>query len=283
MNRRLKSLLSGVSAAVFVSGGAYAQGVESPSAEAQTQAVNQGNTIAEVVVTAEKRAESLQEVPVAVSAFTDEMRDVIGIQSVQDLTNFTPGLSYTTNNDRASVRGIGRFTNNRSSEGGVAIYVDGFYTSSTVSAATSSLFTERTEVLRGPQGTLYGRNSVGGAINIISKRPTDEFFAEIRGQLGNYDRRVLEGAVSGPIFDNLRVRLAANYDEQNEGYFTNVSGGPSEGGRGDQFLIQGRSRASCSTTSWSSGSGRTRRSGTTSAAAPAGARSTRPHRTRPFR
>jgi iron complex outermembrane receptor protein len=243
-----RKLLLSSALVLLTAGAAQAQGVSSPSGEQAAQANNEavqgqpgsGNVIGEIVVTAEKRAESLQDVPVAISAFTDETRDVVGIQSVQDLTNFTPGLSYTTNNDRASVRGIGRFTNNRSSEGGVAIYNDGFYTSSTTTAATSSLFVERTEVLRGPQGTLYGRNSIGGAINIISKRPTDEFMGEIRGQLGNYDRRVIEGAISGPITDNLRYRLAANYDEQEEGYFTNISGGPDEGGKGDQFYIQGQ-------------------------------------------
>ena len=71
-----------------------------------------GNTIEELVVTAEKREQSLQDVPVAVSAFTDDTRERVGINSVQDLTNFTPGLAYATNNDRASLRGIGRFTNN---------------------------------------------------------------------------------------------------------------------------------------------------------------------------
>jgi iron complex outermembrane receptor protein len=83
------------------------------------------NTIEELVITAEKREQSLQDVPVAVSAFTAQTRETVGINSVQDLTNFTPGLAYATNNDRIALRGIGRFTNNRSSEGGVAMYNDG--------------------------------------------------------------------------------------------------------------------------------------------------------------
>src|SRR5688500_10663641 len=91
--------------------------------------------IEELVVTAEKREQSLQDVPVAVSAVTDERRELVGINSVQDLTNFTPGLAYSTNNDRASLRGIGRFSNNRSTEGGVAMYNDGFYTSSVTAFA----------------------------------------------------------------------------------------------------------------------------------------------------
>jgi iron complex outermembrane recepter protein len=225
-------LLSCVCAAAALSTSAFAQ-TEAPAAD-------EGAELEELVVTAEKREQSLQDVPVAVSAFSDERREMVGINSVQDLTNFTPGLAYATNNDRIALRGIGRFTNNRSSEGGVAMYNDGFYTSSVTSFAQSTLFIERTEALRGPQGTLYGRNSIGGALNIISKRPTDDFEAEIRGSLGNYDLRVIEGAVSGPLFGAVRGRLAGSYSDQNKGYFTNLAGGPSEGGRGDQWYVEGQ-------------------------------------------
>ena len=113
------------------------------------------NTIEELVVTAEKREQSLQDVPVAVTAFTDERREVLGINNAQDLTNFTPGLNYNTGNDRMTMRGIGRLTNNRASEGGVAMYNDGFYTSSVYSFSKSNMFVERIEVLRGPQAVSY--------------------------------------------------------------------------------------------------------------------------------
>ncbi|WP_309087198.1 TonB-dependent receptor domain-containing protein [Phenylobacterium sp.] len=197
------------------------------------------NTIEELVVTAEKREQSLQDVPVAVSAYTDERRELVGINSVQDLTNFTPGLAYSTNNDRINMRGIGRFTNNRSSEGGVAMYSDGFYTSSVTQFAKSTLFIDRTEVLRGPQGTLYGRNSIGGAMNIISKRPTDEFEAEVRAGLGNYDTWFTEAMISGPLFGNIQGRLAGTYSSQGEGYFTNLNpNGKDEGGIGDQWQVE---------------------------------------------
>jgi len=234
-------MLTSAAAALLVGQTAQAQGQPtSPRTEAQDTQDRSDNLLEEVVVTAEKREQSLQDVPVAISAFTDETREVVGINSVQDLTNFTPGLSYTTNNDRVALRGIGRYTNNRSTEGGVAIYNDGFYTSSTTTAATSALFLERTEVLRGPQGTLYGRNSVGGAINLISKRPTNDFYAEVRGQVANFDRTVLEAAVSGPMNENLRYRLVGSIDQQESGYFDNRSGGSEEGGLGDQWQIQGQ-------------------------------------------
>ena len=201
----------------------------------------QSNEIEELVVTAEKREQSLQDVPVAVSAFTDERRELVGINSVQDLTNFTPGLAYSTNNDRIALRGIGRFTNNRSSEGGVAMYNDGFYTSSVTAFAQSTLFIERTEALRGPQGTLYGRNSIGGALNIISKRPTDDLYAEVRAGYGNYDAKFGEAAMSGPLFAGLRGRLAASYSNIGKGVYTNLNpNGKDEGNRGSQWTVEGQ-------------------------------------------
>jgi iron complex outermembrane receptor protein len=184
----------------------------------------------EIVVTAQKRSENLQEVPIAISAYTSKTRELIGITTIQDLTNFTPGLSYSTALDRASIRGIGRNTNNLASEAGVATYLDGFYSTSTVSAASSPMQVERVEVLRGPQGTLYGRNSIGGTINTISKKPTSSFYGEGRLAYESYDRQVVEAAVSGPLADWLRVRLYGNNTNQDGGYYHNVSGGPDEGG-----------------------------------------------------
>jgi len=200
------------------------------------------NTIEELVVTAEKREQSLQDVPVAVSAFTSERRDLIGITTVTDLTNFTPGLEYNSQGDRNTLRGVGRNTNVHAAEGSVAQYSDGIYTSSTVEAGKTPLFVDRIEVLRGPQGTLYGRNSIGGAINIISKRPTDEPYAEIRGQVQNYDHTILEGAASGPtMIPGVQFRVAAGWEKQTQGWFNNtVPGQPDEGGVIDQKIWEGQ-------------------------------------------
>jgi iron complex outermembrane recepter protein len=207
------------------------------SAQAQ-----QSNTIEELVVTAEKREQSLQDVPVAVSAFTDERRDLIGIQTVQDMTNFTPGLQYSSQLDRTSLRGVGRLTNVHTAEGAVAVYSDGIYTTSTVEAGKAPIFTDRVEVLRGPQGTLYGRNAIGGAINVISKRPTEDFYGEIRGRVENYERTVLEGAISGPtVIPGVLFRLAASWDKQREGWIDNIiPGQPDEGNIIDTNIIEGQ-------------------------------------------
>src|SRR5215471_6607333 len=203
---------------------AHAQTAGSATAAAST-------TIEELVVTAEKRAQSLQDVPVAVSAFTSEKRDLIGITTITDMTNFTPGLEYNAGNDRNTLRGVGRLTNVHAADISVAQYSDGIYTSSTVEAGKTPLFVDRVEVLRGPQGTLYGRNSIGGAINIISKRPTEDFYAEVRAQVQNYDHTILEGAMPGPTsIEGVQFRLGASWEKQTEGWFKNTIPGQADEG-----------------------------------------------------
>jgi iron complex outermembrane receptor protein len=227
--------------AVAIATSAHGQARQSTSAAA---AANASNTIEELVVTAEKRAQSLQDVPVAISAFTSERRDLVGINTIQDMTNFTPGLNYTSANDRASIRGVGRLSNAHPVPVPVAVYDDGIYTTSTVTAGKTPIFTDRVEVLRGPQGTLYGRNSMGGAINVISKRPTEDFYAEARATIANYGHTTVELAVSGPLEPGLQFRLAGNWDKQRDGYFTNiVPGMPSEGNVVDTYYLEGQLQA----------------------------------------
>src|SRR6185312_8788216 len=162
-----------------------------------------------------------------------------GINTIQDMTNFTPGLNYSSSNDRNSIRGLARLTNSHPIANSVALYDDGVFSSSTVPAGKTPIFTDRVEVLRGPQGTLYGRNSIGGAINVISKRPTEEFYAEVRATVANYHRYLLEAAVSGPLAPDLQFRLAGNWEKQTEGWFKNiVPGKPDEGNVIDQFFLE---------------------------------------------
>ena len=207
----------------------------------------QGSSVTEIeelVVTAEKREQSLQDVPVAISAFTSETRDLVGITSVQDMTNFTPGLTYNNSGDRISLRGIGRVTNVQAADGAVAIYSDGVFTSSTFEASKAPLFIDRVEVLRGPQGTLYGRNSIGGAINVLSKRPTNDLSAEVRGTVGNYGYTLLQATVSGPLSDSLRYRVNGQWEKQNEGWYQNTVKGVGDAGNLiDQVYFEGQLEA----------------------------------------
>lgn len=214
-----------VAAAVLVGGTAYAQESSGDQAAPRTAPPESDirGGLDRVIVTAERREVDLSEIPVAISAFTSDTLETVGIDTVTDLANFTPGLVHSLANDRLTVRGVGRFTNTRATEGGVAIYLDGFYTSTASGLQRSDLYVDRFEVLRGPQGTLYGRNSVGGAVNLISKRPKDTFGAEVRAIFSNYDRQEFEGMVTGPITDNLRFRLAGNKTDQREGYWENIS------------------------------------------------------------
>jgi iron complex outermembrane receptor protein len=193
--------------------------------------------VSEVVVTAEKREGDIQEIPVAITAFGAEKREVMGINSIQDMTNFTPGLQYNTSTDRISLRGVGRQTNVLSGDASVANYNDGIYETFAVSAGRSTLYIDRVEVLRGPQGTLYGRNAIGGAINQISKQPSKTFEGEARLLYGNYNRYVAEGMISGPIMgDRVRGRLGVSFEKQTEGWIDNVIPGmPDEGNVLDTF------------------------------------------------
>ncbi|MET0272077.1 MAG: TonB-dependent receptor [Phenylobacterium sp.] len=188
-----------------------------------------GNMIEELVVTAEKREQSLQDVPVAITAYTSERRDLLGVATVEDMARITPSLSYT-NNDRLSIRGFGRLTNSIGTDPSVALYSDGIFSNSMADASTPSLFIERTEILRGPQGTLYGRNSIGGALNIISKRPTETFEGEARVTLGNYGVNREDVLVSGPITEGLRFLLGGSLERRDEGFIDNIGPAGDTGG-----------------------------------------------------
>ncbi|MFN3511511.1 MAG: TonB-dependent receptor [Phenylobacterium sp.] len=193
--------------------------VAAPAAAQETDSF----MIEELVVTAEKREQSLQDVPVAVSAFTSRQREVAGITGIQDFVNFTPGMNYS-GTDRVSLRGAGRNTFYVGNDPGVASYTDGFYSASSSELFKTPLFIERTEILRGPQGTLYGRNAIGGAINQVSKRPSHEFSGEIRATVANYERTAIEGVVSLPVADNLRFKIGGSQDWQREGFIKNIGG-----------------------------------------------------------
>ncbi|MEN8722366.1 MAG: TonB-dependent receptor [Alphaproteobacteria bacterium] len=200
--------------------------VENPGAEGAGET---RKLIEEIIVSAERRDANLQDVPVAVSVFSSETRQIIGLDTLTDFAKHTPGLSYSSSDDRVFVRGIGRQTNTAGSEPGVASYGDGAYDSSTVSINGSDFFVERVEVLRGPQGTLYGRNSIGGAINAISKRPKEDVSLDARLAYADYNAWSLSFIYNQPINDAIRASFGASIGLQDEGYFKNVATGNTEG------------------------------------------------------
>jgi iron complex outermembrane receptor protein len=209
-------------------GAAHAQSAPAPAA-----AADQGSAVGEVVVTAEKRSVNVQKVPVAVSAFTAKQRNLEGINTIQDITNFTPGLTYSSSLDRAAMRGLSRLTNILAADSSVAVYNDDLYSTTTYLVGLDDLFINQIEIERGPQGTLYGRNAIGGLINTTSRRPTDDFSGEVRAEYGNYDHSNFEGTASGPTgVKGLDFRVSGYLTNQNDGYLTNVAPGnkPQEGG-----------------------------------------------------
>lgn len=178
----------------------------------------------EIVVVANRVESKLMETATAVTAFDAEMRDQLGIENAQDIAVRTPSLTVAPS--RISIRGVGRATVALGSDPGVGLYWDGVYnTESDVFSYSNFLDIDRIEVLRGPQGTLYGRNSIGGAINFISKQPTQEWEGKVVAELGNYDSYILQGIVSGPVTEKLSVLAALSQIERKEGFQEDVDSG----------------------------------------------------------
>lgn len=183
----------------------------------------QPNGLEEIIVTANKREVSLMDTAASISAFDSATMNQLGINNSQDLVAHTPSLSITT--FRVSIRGVGRPNLAVGSEPGIGIYWDGVYNSENdVFSLSEFMDIERIEVLRGPQGILYGRNSVGGAISFISKRPQAEWGGTATAQLTNYDGKLIQALVSGPITDKLSVMAGASYISH-DGYQKNIYNG----------------------------------------------------------
>lgn len=180
----------------------------------------------EIVVTARKRAESILDVPVAVTAVSGDALARRNINSVREAAVLTPGLNISSDGaGRAfvSIRGVG-VTLVQSVQPGVGLFVDGIYRPNTAYLNNPLLDVERIEVLRGPQGTLYGKNTLGGAINVITRQPGNEF--EARGQAsyaGPDNAWLVSGSVSAPIVqDKLAIRVGASHRQQ-EGFLNNTN------------------------------------------------------------
>ncbi len=187
-----------------------------------------GGYLEEIVVTAQKRAENVQDIPLAITALSADSLRVRGVSSPEDLQFSVPGLTITgteLGQAKVTIRGVGYASEVAiGSDPGVPVHIDGHYTQASSYVTRDMFDIERVEVLRGPQGTLYGRNALGGTINIITKRPSDEFEAMLSADAGNFNRRLLQGVVSGPLSDSVRGRIAFS-TENRDGYIRNLSNG----------------------------------------------------------
>jgi iron complex outermembrane recepter protein len=180
--------------------------------------------IQEIIVTAEKREQSIQDVPAAISALDAQEIWTRGIHDVQDLQFQMPDIQAgnAVGITQIAIRGVGMNLIDVTTQPGVAAYVDGIYQARTASTGLDQIDLQRIEVLRGAQGTLYGRNATGGAVNFITASPSDQFEAQVLAGYENYDEYHVQGLLNAPINDKLRVRLVFDENDQQDGFVKNV-------------------------------------------------------------
>src|SRR5687768_9343496 len=165
----------------------------------------------EILVTAQRREQALEDVSLAVTAIDGQRLQDAQVNNLQDLQTIVPSVNFGSDFNQAKIfiRGVGANTSTTGNSTAVALHVDGAVVARAEAQLTSLFDLQRVEVLRGPQGTLYGRNATGGSINLVTAKPTRELSGYARVTYGNYDAMITEGAISGPITDKLLVRIAA--------------------------------------------------------------------------
>ena len=183
----------------------------------------------EIVVTAQKREEGLQDTPIAVSAFTATAIEDRGIDNISQVAAFTPNVVFDTTAPISGVssgavifiRGIGITDFALTTDPGIGVYIDGVYASRSVGGVLDVLDVERIEVLRGPQGTLFGRNTIGGALNITSRKPADELGAKAEVTVGNDSRLDVRASIDVPLSATFRTNFAVS-SKQRDGFVDRV-------------------------------------------------------------
>lgn len=185
----------------------------------------------EIIVTARRRAERLQETPISITAFSAEGMEERSIYDIGEIGAFTPNLSFGTtgigssDSARIHIRGIGQTDFLITTDPGVGIYVDGVYLARSFGSLFDLLDIERVEVLRGPQGTLFGKNTIGGAINVVSAQPHGETEGGVRATFGSFDRIDAKATINVPLVeDRLFARLSV-LTANNDGYYENLYDG----------------------------------------------------------
>lgn len=223
-----------VSAAALMLGAALAT-----PAFAQDAAEPTATTLDEIIVTAQRREQSLQDVPIAITAFNAETLERTAATGIQDIAAKAPGVTLTQFNigePQLYIRGVGTSSDSAASDPSIGVSIDEVSIGRSGASALAFLDIERVEVLRGPQGTLYGRNASGGALNIYTKRPVFSDGGSITARVGSFSEVGLEGVINRQLGEDAAVRFAARYNT-NDGYAENVptgrslEGGTSWGGR----------------------------------------------------
>ena len=188
--------------------------------------------VEEIVVTALKRSSTVVDTPAAITAISSTEIEDKGITSMHDLKHLVPSMNFTNvlGAQNITIRGIGQFNGNP----GVSVSTDGIFQSRAHSSQLGEMDLERVEVLRGPQGTLYGRNSIGGVVNLITKNPTQDMDGYVKLGYGEYDITTAEAAFGGGISDNTSFRFVVHGTEQGEGFYDCLNAGCGEQGYTDK-------------------------------------------------
>ncbi|WP_428155919.1 TonB-dependent receptor [Brevundimonas sp.] len=216
-------LACGVSFISLAAGHAFAQSAAPAVPDQETAQVE------DIMVTAQKRSQSLQEVPISISAFSSEVLEERGISEVSALSNAAPNVSLdagapfsgSSASLAAFIRGIGRNDFAINLDPGVGVYVDGVYLARTVGANVTLPDVERVEILKGPQGTLFGRNTIGGAISVVTRTPGDVFAVTSQTTTGSFNRLDFQASVDAPITDNLTSLITLSLKNR-DGYVERV-------------------------------------------------------------
>ena len=198
-----------------------AQATPGRAQEADQSQAYTGPVLENIVVTAQRIEQTANEVGMDIQVFTGEQLDRLRITSVTNLTAIVPSLTLTQSYQGVpayTLRGIGFNSVNMSATSTVGVYLDEVAYPYPILNAGPIFDMQRVEVLQGPQGTLFGRNTTGGLINFVTNKPSEEFDAMFRGETGNYDTYNTEGMVSGPLGDTVAGRLAFRTEDSNEGW-----------------------------------------------------------------
>lgn len=214
----------------LLSGAAGAQAVSSTSSDENKNL----QVLGEIVVTAQRREESAQDVPIAISAFSESLIAAARLDTGPELVRAVPNTIFSKSyfgGFNVQIRGVGTQLGTASADSGVGIHMNNVPLTSSRFFEAEMYDTERVEVLRGPQGTLYGRNATGGVVNVITATPTNEFGGNLSGELANYRSYKVKGALNVPLIDNsLALRLAGSYLKRS-GFGTNLHNGDNVDGR----------------------------------------------------
>ncbi|WP_174279050.1 TonB-dependent receptor, partial [Sphingomonas bacterium] len=200
-------------------------GIARPAAAAPDGAQDT-NTVADIVVTAQKRSENLQRVPIVITAVSGAQLATAGVTNLTTLGTVAPGLNVRTQGGgvfQPSLRGIG--TSSNVVENPVALYVDGVYLPQQREGNRELPDVEQVAVLKGPQGTLFGRNATGGVIQITTRRPSQEFAVQAKAEIDNYATFRTSGFVSGGLADGVAASLSGDFATQGRGYGHNLTNG----------------------------------------------------------